>query len=326
MSCAAVSAAQFRYSFTVFTPTYNRMNTLSRVYESLKNQTFRDFEWLIVDDGSTDGTKSLVEAWQRKATFPIRYYRQEKHAGKMTAVNRGVREALGELFLIFDSDDACFPDALERFKYHWDAIPNKKRPHFSAVTALCVDEDGLLVGDEFPSDVTDSDSLEMTYRFKVQGEKWGFHRTEVLKKFPFPNLEGETVYPEGIVWNAIAREFRTRYVNEPLRIYFMRDKDYGRRRWWGSMKRARGIMLRHETILNYDIDWFKYAPGKFLRSAVHYSRFAMHSGIGLTEQVSKLSNPLAKAIWLLAVPIGWLAYIRDRWRIMHAGAATNNSD
>src|SRR5216684_1317229 len=116
----------YRYVFTVFTPTFNRSLTLSRVYESLRLQTFRDFEWLIVDDGSTDGTKGLVEKWQAESAFAIRYIYQENQ-GKPAAFNHGVQEARGELFLTLDSDDACVPQALERLKCHWDGIsPTEK--------------------------------------------------------------------------------------------------------------------------------------------------------------------------------------------------------
>ena len=84
----------YQYLFTVFTPTYNRASTLPRVYEGLKPQTFRDFEWLIVDDGSRDNTRELVQMWQAEACFPIRYIYQPNR-GKPTAFNRGVQEAQG---------------------------------------------------------------------------------------------------------------------------------------------------------------------------------------------------------------------------------------
>src|SRR5216684_6062284 len=154
----------YRYVFTVFTPTFNRSLTLSRVYESLRLQTFRDFEWLIVDDGSTDGTGELVEKWQTESGFPIRYIYQENQ-GKATAFNRGVREAQGELFLTLDSDDACVMQALERFKYHWDKIPPNQRDKFSAITVLCQDQKGRLVGDRFPRDVLDSDCIELVFKY-----------------------------------------------------------------------------------------------------------------------------------------------------------------
>lgn len=107
----------YKYTFTVFTPTYNRWHTLHRVYYSLSSQTFKDFEWLIVDDGSTDDTKNLVQNWQKKSKFTIRYYYQP-NLGKTAALNRGVKLALGKLFLILDSDDGCIPKALEKFKYY----------------------------------------------------------------------------------------------------------------------------------------------------------------------------------------------------------------
>ncbi len=322
MSHAAASAEAYRYTFTVFTPTYNRINTLPRVYESLKNQTFRDFEWLIVDDGSTDGTASLVESWQAEATFPIRYLWQE-NCGKLVAISRGVRNAQGELFLTLDSDDACFPQALERFKYHWDSIPEEERLRFSAVTALCVDEHGAVIGSKFPRDVTDSDSIEIRYRFKVMGDKWGFQRTDVLKQFPFPAVEGETFIPESVLWGAIAREYRTRFVNEPLLVVFRGEDGLSEPHlagWASATKHSVGMTLWHEAILNHDIVWFRYAPTAFFLSAAHYTRFSLHSGRGLAAQAARLEGPMSRTLWLLMVPFGWLIYLRDRWQMRNAGA------
>src|SRR5436305_1126064 len=121
-----------KYTFTVFTPTYNRAKTLSRVYESLINQTFKDFEWLIIDDGSVDEneTFTLIKSWQTKAFFPIRYVHQE-NAGKHIAFNKAVQLAGGEFFVPLDSDDACFSNALEKFLKLWHEIPIDKRSAFS---------------------------------------------------------------------------------------------------------------------------------------------------------------------------------------------------
>ena len=205
-------------TFTVFTATHDRAHLLQRVFDSLERQTYRDFEWLIVDDGSTDGTDSMVRDWALRADFPVRYVRQP-HSGKHVAFNRGVREARGRLFLSWDSDDGAVPEALERFKVHWGSIPADRRARFSAVTALCMDEHGRPVGDRFPRDITDSEPLELYFRYRTRGEKWGFQRTDVLLEFPFPEPPGVSFVSESIVWFAIARRFKTRYVNEYLRIY-----------------------------------------------------------------------------------------------------------
>jgi glycosyltransferase involved in cell wall biosynthesis len=303
----------YRYVFTVFTPTYNRISTLSRVYESLKQQTFRDFEWLIVDDGSTDNTHDLVAAWQKEALFPIRYIWQENQ-GKHIAFNRAVQEAQGECFLTLDSDDACVPEALERFKYHWDSIPHSKRAEFTAVTCLCVDQCGTLVGNEFPHSVIDSNFLEMRYRFKVKGEKWGFHRTDILKLYPFPEIIKRKTFPEGVIWQKIDRKYKTRFINERLRIYFVNDTSTPARQLPG--KNSIGGQLEHLTTLNEQIDYFRYAPWEFCRSAINYTRFSFHIGEDIFEQFIELSNILSKILWLMTMPAGLLLYWRDKIRLV----------
>ncbi|HEY1937179.1 MAG TPA: glycosyltransferase family 2 protein [Candidatus Angelobacter sp.] len=197
--------------FTVLTPTYNRAHTLSRVYESLCAQTFRDFEWVIVDDGSTDSTRELVEGW--KAFFPIRYS-WKPNAGKHTAMNAGVAAAHGEFVLFLDSDDRCTANALERFDYHWRKIPDPTR--FANLSCLCSRPDGSIVGEPYPMQYVDAFTLADQLRYRV-GERWGINRTDVLRQFPFP--EGERFVPEALVWNRISRRYAARFFNEALRTY-----------------------------------------------------------------------------------------------------------
>src|SRR5439155_17624599 len=137
------------------------------------------------DDGSTDNTSELVEEWRAAAKFPIRYYSQE-NGGKHVAFNRAVALAQGDFFLTLDSDDECVPHALERFLSLWKSISESEREKFSAVTCLCVDQNGAVVGDRFPADIMDSNPLELRFKYRVRGEKWGFQRTDVLRKFPYP--------------------------------------------------------------------------------------------------------------------------------------------
>ena len=209
----------FMFSFTVFTPTYNRAHTLSRVYESLKNQTINDFEWLIVDDGSTDKTAELVRRFITEGQIVIRYLWQP-NGGKHIAFNHGVREARGYLFLPFDSDDSCVPATLAKFWEQWSLIPSDERILFSGVTCLCMNEQGDTVGSNFPFDVVDGKPFEITSQYQLKGEKWGFHRTEVLKRYPFPEFPGEKFVPEGLVWNRIGQTYKMRFVNVALRKYY----------------------------------------------------------------------------------------------------------
>jgi len=302
--------------FTVFTPTHDRAHTLSRVFSSLKAQTFRSFEWVIVDDGSTDQTETLVNSWIGAVDFPISYHRQPQ-GGKHRATNRGVAVAKGDLFLTLDSDDACVPTALERLYHHWSQIPADDRAVFSAVTALCQDQHGNVVGGRYPKDVLDSDSIELRYRYRVSGEKWGFQRIEVMRAYPFPDDTGTSYMPEGLIWNQIARTYKTRYVNEALRIYYVDGPSMVHQ--VDPSRNAEGGRFQHLTILNTELDWFLHAPLEFLRSAIHYVRFSCHCGIGLPRQVGELRGMGAKMLWLLAGPVGLVVFGKDRLRVATKG-------
>lgn len=301
--------ATYQYAITVLTPTFNRVHTLYRVYESLTAQTFKDFEWVIVDDGSVDETKQTIEKWKEKATFPINYYWQENQ-GKHIAINTGVKVANGELCALFDSDDACVHDALERIWFHWTTIPVEKRLSYAGIITLCKDQYNNLVGKELPFPVLDSNLLEINYKYNLPGEKWPIFRTATLKQFPFPETLKRTYFPEAIIWFQISRKYKIRFINELLRIYFIED---------GSMvhgvqasKNAWGGHYEHLDKLNEQIDYIQYAFWDFMKSAIHYSRFSFHLHLNLSEQWQKLTHPFAKILWGGTVLVGFAVYIKDR--------------
>ncbi len=286
---------------------------LHRVHDSLVSQTFRDFEWLIVDNSSSDGTGELVAGWQAHSGFPIRYIVQE-NAGVHASWNRGVAEANGELLLEIRSADTFSADALERFDALWRDIPEGERQAYSGVSVNCVDEHGRLIGTEFPQDIMDSDSSEIRFRYKVQGEKWGFQRMDVMRQFPMPIVDGYTAYvPEAIVWRAIGRQYRTRYVNERLRVYWQDQTNGVSVSPFES--RAIGGLLESEALLNEDLRWFRYDPMAFVRKAAKYSRSAFHVGRSIPTQAAALRRPGARVLWALMLPAGWLLYRRDRRRM-----------
>jgi glycosyltransferase involved in cell wall biosynthesis len=295
-------------TFSVFTPTYNRAHTLDRVYRSLKAQTYRDFEWLIVDDGSTDGTRELVEGWAREADFPVRYEWQENR-GKHFATNRGIELARGELFITADSDDEFPPEALETFRRVWESILAGERPGFAGAAGLCVDQHGRLVGDRFPESPLDSTHLERKYRYKVKGEKWGFVRTEVMREFPFV----ETAEMSGFRWSDIGRKYKTRFFNEVVRIYYVGEGGSLSSRDRKIRKPLMGA-LRNAGVLNDDLDWFHCDPVAFIKNAVHYGRFSLLAGWSLRDQRAKLKPGLARLLWVLALPAAWLVSRRDLFR------------
>jgi glycosyltransferase involved in cell wall biosynthesis len=299
------------YAFTVFTPTFNRAHTLRRVWTSLRRQTFKDFEWIIVDDGSCDNTRDLVSTFKESSKFPVVYLWQQ-HGHKKAAYNLAVHQARGTLFLTIDSDDECVPTALDRFWWHWNNIAASRRDQFSAVTVLCAYPDGRVVGDRFSCEQwLDSDSIEATHRWKVTGDKWGFQRTDVMRRFPFPeNIDG--FVPEGVVWTQISLHYKTRYVNEVLLI--VHQSPDGLTRSSRPMREiAPGTAYWMSSTLRYEAQYFRYNPKWFVRCAINFTRFHLHCGDSPLLKVFGFKR-IVTVLLLAMYPLGWLSYLVDRSR------------
>jgi hypothetical protein len=154
----------------------------------------------------------------------------------------------------------------------------------------------------------DSNSLEIRFRFRVTGEKWGFHRTDVLREYPFPDIRATHV-PESVVWMRIARRYATRYVNDVLRIYYIEGPSLSHGH--APVVNSLGGRLHHLTLLNEHIDYLRLAPTKFFVSAADYARFSFHVGLPLRRQIRDIDTPQGRVLWSLAIPAGWLLYRRD---------------
>lgn len=292
------------FAFTIFTPTYNRAGTLERLYRSIAGQTFRDFEWLVVDDGSTDGTSALIERFVAQSEFPIRYLWQP-NAGKHAAFNRGVSEAKGSLFLTIDSDDELISNAVETLHHAWLAIPEEARERFTGVTARCIRQDGRLVGEPVAQSPLDSDSAEATLVLGLHGERIGFHRTDILRAHPFPSVPARFI-PEGRVWLDVARHYRTRFIETPARIFH--DHDAPRLSGLGRLQRAWGDLEYYRFALAHYAHWWHRAPIEIAKLAIGLRRAELHLGMSASrEEFSSLAR-----LWaLLAAPIAAMAYARD---------------
>jgi len=186
---------------TVFTPTYNRRELLTRAYESLKRQTVKDFEWVIVDDGSSDDTGLLADEWIAEGAVDIRYYYQE-NGGKMRAHNRGVEYANADLFVCLDSDDYFVDDAVEKLLAAWEKTCGRASEKLAGIVAHKGKSSTELLGDhEFP--IEGESTLYGLYKKGFRGETTLMFKTEVLKAFPFPEIDGEKYVPEDYIYDKI---------------------------------------------------------------------------------------------------------------------------
>ena len=245
---------------TVFTPTYNRAHFLPALYGSLLGQTNKDFEWLIVDDGSTDGTRDLVEGWIVKSPFPIRYSYQE-NGGKHRAINNGVQIAKGDWFFIVDSDDTLPSDSLLIARKWIMTVKDdssfagvcgmKRRKGFSpSISVDYIDTSPLLINKYLRSD------------------KAEIFRTTVLRLYPFPEFPNEFFCAESLVWNRIGRNFNMRYFNETIYDYEYLDNGLTH----NSIKNRRksptyATLVYKEEIMNSPLAMEK------MRASVNFWRF-----------------------------------------------------
>ena len=208
-----------QYKFSVFTPVFNRGGLLSRVYDSLQKQTFKEFEWIIVNDGSTDDSDTVIKKIIENADFPITYIYLEHNSGKHVAQNRAVDVAKGEMFVPLDSDDYIIAEALEIFWNAWLSIPENERWDYSGVGVHCMDQNGNMIGTPYPQDRMVSNDLEMTFNCKIKGEKWGMIRTDIMREFKNIEVKGHFL-SESTVWFRIAKKYHKKlFLQQCLRIY-----------------------------------------------------------------------------------------------------------
>jgi len=191
---------------TIFTPTYNRAPLLHNLYDSLVWQTSKDFEWLIVDDGSTDDTEAVVTQWSGESNFSIRYHKKE-NGGKHTAINAGAKLAKGELFFIVDSDDYLTPDAVETIVNNWEKVKNIG---LNGIAFLRGREtpNGVfpLSGSVFPKDGVISNIIKVKYHRGVSADNAEVWKTADIRRHPFTVYPGERFMSEGMVWIRMAKE------------------------------------------------------------------------------------------------------------------------
>lgn len=301
---------------TVFTPTYNRAHTLHRVFDSLRAQTFRDFEWLVVDDGSTDGTAELIARWAKAADFPVRYVQQD-HAGKHIAHNRALGEARGYFFFPIDSDDAFMPDAFEKMVRLWNTIPHGERRGFCSIGALCRDQTSKVVGDKFSAEPFDASLRDVLYVHRVRGEKWIGWVTEIMRRYPFPEVAGTQFIPEGIIILDIAKTYKGRWSNDVVRIYYVNDAETGptlsQRASLGED--AAGRWLYYVWLLNNDLEYFSRSPMPFVKAAVMLPVVGWFSGqSSFWHALKALRGYWAKLLVLLAFPFASLLYVSARFQ------------
>ena len=184
---------------TIMTPTYNRAYVLPRLYDSLCQQTRQDFEWLVIDDGSTDGTAELIFDYRVKSDFSINYYYKE-NGGKHRAINEGVVHATGDWIIIVDSDDLLTGDAVAKL---YDVM-NHIGSEFVGMCFRRTTLSGHIIGISDPAWIKSIVMQPIMAGHVLKADLAYVFRTNVMRECPFPEFPGEKFVPELYIWNKIA--------------------------------------------------------------------------------------------------------------------------
>lgn len=279
--------------FSIITPTFNRRHTLQTVYDGLLNQTFKDFEWIIIDDGSTDGTSELVAEWE--PGFPIIYHYRDNN-GKPSAVNFGLACSKGTYLVILDSDDVPVPEAVAVFVEELKKTPDD----VCSVGALTMSTSGKIIGSALSASVIDMTMLDAHSRHGMIGDKWLAFKSDIAKKFLFPSYGSEKFVAEGLVFNRMSRlGYRTRFINVPLLIHEHVPDGLTRNHLKLKAINPIGFIAYHsENISEQDTKISRY----YLKSAANIYAILLLSS----------KRPLMTAwLMLLALPLGLIKGLID---------------
>ncbi|PGU94453.1 glycosyltransferase [Bacillus cereus] len=280
---------------TIFTPTYNRAYCLEGCYESLKQQTCKDFIWLIIDDGSDDYTKELVQSWISEDCISIRYYWQENQ-GMHGAHNAAYEMIDTELNVCIDSDDSMPSDAVEKIISFWDENGNDQ---VSGIIALDLYKDGTVIGSKLPVNLDRSTLFNLYNKHGVTGDKKLVYRTELTRKYPYPVFKNEKYVGLAYKYYMLDQKHEMLLMNEALcYVEYMPDGS-SMNMLSQYCKNPKGFAFYRKELMKLPFAnrLFKY------RQAVHY---VSSSIIAKNKKIIKESP--CKVLTLCAVPFGIILY------------------
>lgn len=287
---------KYKYCITVFTPTFNRQHTLKRLYKSLVNQEYENFEWLIVDDGSTDDTDQLVEKFQNEGKLKIKYLKK-KNEGKHIAVKEGVKLAKGKYFFIVDSDDMLMKKALQTIQDYDEKYDDNSAGFYFRMIDYT---NKKLIGDSFPNKEFVSNHVHKIYVLNIKGDLAEVIKTDVLKNIEIPKFDNEKFCAESLFLNRIAKSYNSWYIDKPIYIAQYLSDGLTSNSILNRRKSPLYASLIYKELAEFNcLSFFKK-----IRTYVNYWRFALFTQRGFVENFKFIDNNLLGLIGLFfALPI-----------------------
>ena len=233
---------------TVFTPTFNRAHTLPRAYESLRKQKDKRFIWLIVDDGSTDDTKQLVNQWMKENdNFQIKYIYKE-NGGMHTAHNVAYENIETELNVCIDSDDCLAENAIDLILDFWDKSNHK---NYAGIIGLDSDFDGNIIGSDL-GNITET-TLSGFYANGGKGDKKLVYRTDIINEYPpYPVFDGEKYVGLNYKYILIDQDYKLLVLNKVLCNVEYQSNGSSNSMWRQYLNNPRGFAFLRKFYMKYN--------------------------------------------------------------------------
>lgn len=281
-----------RILLTVFTPTYNRAHTLPRTYESLKKQDSFCFEWLIIDDGSSDGTRELVASWIAEDNpFSIRYI-YKTNGGMHSAYNTAYANIDTELNVCIDSDDCFAPGAARKIAEAWEKMRDRD---YAGLIGLDSDMDGNIIGTEFPIGLKETTYSEF-YGRGGKGDKKFVYRTDIMKRYPpYPEFEGENYVGIACKFAIIDQDYKMGVLNDVLcNVEYQADGSTNTM-FYQYVKNPKGFAYNRKIMMMYPI-----STKRLVIETIHYVSSSL-----ISKNKKFIQESPRKLLTVLCIPAGW---------------------
>lgn len=284
----------------VFTPVYNRKNLIGNLYQSLLSQTYKNFEWIIVDDGSTDDIDEIIKSYQNEDRILIRFIKQE-NGGKHRAINNGVLHAKGELFYIVDSDDYLTKDSIERIVFHYQYIKNNDK--FAGVCGMKCFPDGSRIGKEVTWKILKDSWINYWIIKNIKGDVAFVFKTSVLRNYLFDDIPGEKFCAESLVLNRIGKNYLMLFFNEKIYIAEYLSDGLSVSSIKNRMNSPNYAMRIYSEMASLDIPYLKK-----IKAHINYWRFAPCSKLKMKNKIKQIGI----SSYIIFMPIGYLFHMKDK--------------
>ena len=290
---------------SVLTPVWNRAEMLPRVFDSLNKQTYQNFEWLVGNDGSSDGFQSIFKQLVDRSRFPITLIDADIRVGKAKIDNHLVHESSGDLILWCDSDDILVPSALQEIVDGWMSIPENTLNKFVGVTAICSANEIEPFSYEIPENNFYPSWNDLSVEYQITQDMLFVAKASALKDNPFPEVD--YVIPEGVIWSRIGNK-KTIFINKILQ-----EKEYGAKNAISFNKKmqfcrgyAYALAERYRNLKKYQFSLIHQ-----LKSAINFLRLSIHGDIAFSQVLKLWKGNTSLPFLLLMIPGAMVLVLKD---------------